>query len=252
MDNIKYRKLGSPDLYKGIPVRNMFDFGITYSPVDSTLLKNMVNLGSNPGREDSYTFFLSQKQNVTNVLTEQYQIATGCVVDNVSVSVAAGEAVVIDSQWIANSIAQWQTTSGFTSPTFATPLTTQVPWTSTTTGASPFTWNALNYDVRSFKCTINQNPDRVILVGQSATSAVIPTIREITLDVDIVYKDTTLQSDAQTLTARTASMKINSVGPTTLNFTDAYLEAYDETVSADDTKAKTVSYSGFAASVSVT
>jgi hypothetical protein len=181
-----------------------------------------------------------------------YQIATGAVIDNVSVSVAAGEAVVIDSQWIANSISNWATTSGFTTPTFATPLTTQVPWTSVNTGASPFTFNSVTYDIRSFKATINQNPDRVVLVGQSATSAVIPTIREISIDVDVIYKDTTLQSDAQTLTARTASMQINSVGPTKLNFTDMYLEKYDETVSADDTKAKTVSYSGFAASVNVT
>lgn len=247
-DNIKYRKLGSPDLYKGILVRNMYDFGITYAPIDSVLLKYMVNLGATPSREDSFTFFLSQKQNVTNTLTEQYQIVTGACIDNVSISVATGEIVTVDSQWIANNISTWATTSGFTTPSFATPLTA-TPWTSVNAGA--FTWNAQSYDVRNFKCTISQNPDRVFVVGQSQTTWVIPTIREIAIDVDIVYKDTVVQADVKTLTARTASFVINTTGPTTLNFTDAYLEAYDETVSADDTKAKTVSYSGFAASVTL-
>lgn len=248
-DNIKYRKLGSPDLYKGILVRNMYDFGTTYAPVDGILLKYMVNLGATPSREDSFTFFLSQKQNVTGTLTEQYQIATGAVIDNVAISVATGELVTIDAKWIANGISTWATTSGFTGPTFA-PTLSAVPWTSVNAG--PFNFNSQAYDVRNFKCTINQNPDRVFVVGQNQTTWVIPTIREIAIDVDIVYKDTTVQADVKTLTARAADFTLNSTAPTKLNFTDMYLEAYDETVSADDTKAKTVSYSGFAASVALT
>lgn len=249
-DNIKYRKLGSPDLYKGILVRNMYDFGITYAPIDATLLKYMVNLGATPSREDSFTFFLSQKQNVAGTLTEQYQIVTGAVIDNVSISVNTGEIVTIDSQWIANGISTWSSTSGFTTPSFATALSA-TPWTSVNAGTFEFP-TGTPYDVRNFKVTISQNPDRVFVVGQSQTTWVIPTIREIAIDVDIVFKDTTVQADVKTLTARASKFTLNTVTPTVLNFTDTYLEAYDETVSADDTKAKTVSYSGFAASVALT
>jgi hypothetical protein len=249
-ENIKYRKLGSPDLYKGIKVREMYDFGITYSPVaNDNFLKSMINLGSTPSRDDTYTIFLSQKQNVTGTLTEQYQVATGCSISAITISVKNGELVMVDSDWIANNIATWVTTSPFTTPTYATTLSA-VPWSSVTAGA--FTVAGTPYDVRNFSVKIDHNPDRVQVVGQATTTWIQQTTREISIDVDIVYKDTALQAATKTLTAQAASMVLNTVGPTTLTFTDLYLESYDETVSADSTEAKTVSYSGYAASAVLT
>lgn len=248
-ENIKYRKLGSPDLYKGIKTREMYDFGISYSPVaNDNFLKSMINLGATPSRDDTYTIFLSQQQNVTGTLTEQYQVALGCSISAVTISVKNGELVMVDSDWIANNIASWVTTSPFTTPTYATALTA-VPWSAVTAGA--FTFNAVPYDVRNFSCKIDHNPDRVQVVGQAGTTWIQQTTREISIDVDIVYKDTTLQADTKTLTARAASFVLNTVGPVTLSLTDVYLESYDETVSADSTDAKTVSYSGYAASASL-
>jgi hypothetical protein len=212
-------------------------------------LKSMVNLTGTGNRDDFYTIFLSQKQNVTNTLTEQYQVARGCGISSVTISVKNGDLVMVDSDWIANSITDWVTASPFTTPTYATALTA-TPWSSVTTGASPLTFNALSYDVRNFSCTINHNPDRVQVVGQSQTTWIQQTTREITIDMDVVFKDTTLQADTKTLTPRVMTFQLNSQ-PATLTFTDAYLESYDETVDAESTEAKTVSYSGFAASVAL-
>lgn len=250
IEDIKYRKLGSPDLYKIIKMRELYDFGISYSPIDSTLLKSMINLTGTGNRDDVFTFFLSQKQNVTGTLTEQYQVARGCGISDVTISVNNGELVTVDSTWIASTISDWVTTSPFTTPTYATALSA-VPWASTTTGASPFVFNSVALDVRSFSCKINHNPDRVQVVGQSQTTWIQQTTREISIDVEVVYKDTTLQADTKSLTPRVATFQLNSVGPTTLTFTDLYLESYDETVSAESTSAKTVKYSGTAAQVSI-
>ena len=250
VENIKYRKLGSPDIYKGIKVNEMYDFSISYAPIDTELLGAMINLTGTENRDKSYTFVLSQKQNVTGTLTEQYQIVRGASISSCTITVNSGEIVVVDSDWIASSISDWATTSGLTTPTFASAMTA-TPWTSTATGASPLTFNSVQYDVRNFSTTINQNPDRVQVVGQSQTTWVQPTIREITIDMDVVYKDTTLQADTKTLTPRTMTMQLNSTGPKTLTYTDVYLESYDETVSADDTSAKVVSYTGFAQAVSI-
>jgi len=250
IENIKYRKLGSPDLYKGIKVRELYDFGITYAPIDSTLLKSMVNTGATPSRDDSFTFVISQKHNSANTLVEQYQIVRGASIGDVTITVASGDVVIVDSNWIASTISDWATTSGLTGATFSSPLSA-VPWSTVTTGVNPLTFNSQTYDVRNFKCAINHNPDRVQVVGQTQTTWVNPTTREISIDMDVVWKDTTLQADTKTLTARAATFQINSVTPTILTFTDMYLESYDETVDAESTDAKVTSYSGFAASVSV-
>jgi Phage tail tube protein len=236
-------------LYKGIKTREMYDFGISYAPVAlDNFFKSMVNLSGTGNRDDFYTIFLSQQQNVTGTLTEQYQVARGCGISSITISVKNGELVMIDSDWIANDIAAWVTTSPFTTPTYASAITA-VPWSAVNAGA--FTFNGVAYDVRNFSVKIDHNPDRVQVVGQSATTWIQQTTREISIDVDIVYKDTTLQADTKSLTARAATFVLNTVGPTTLTFTDMYLESYDETVSADSTDAKTVSYSGYAASVSI-
>lgn len=68
--------------------------------------------------------------------------------------------------------------------------------------------------------------------------------------MDVVFKDTTIQADVKTLTPKVLTFQLNTA-PSTLTFTDAYLESYDETVDAESTEAKTVSYSGYAASVTL-
>jgi len=210
----------------------------------------MINTGTTPSRDDSFTFVMSQKLNNSGTLTEMYQIAKGASISDVTISVKNGEVITVDSNWIANDISTWATTAGFTTPTYASALSA-TPWSSIGTGASPFTFNSVTYDVRNFSCKVDQNPDRVQVVGQTGTNWIQATTREITVDVEIVYKDTTLIGDTKTMTARTASFQLNSTGPKTLSFVNMYLEAYDETVSADDTSIKTISYSGFAEQVSI-
>jgi hypothetical protein len=250
IENIKYRKLGSPDLYKGIKVREIYDFSLSFAPVDSTLLGAMINLTGTQNRDKSYTFLISQMHNNAGTLTEMFQIARGCSVDSVTITVNSGEVVIVDSDWIASTLSDWSTTSGLTTPTYA-PALTQTPWSTVTTGTNPLTWNSQTYDVRNFSVTVNQNPDRVQVVGQTSTNWVQATIREITFEMDVVWKDTTLQADAKSHTPRTMTFQLNSTGPTTLSFTEASIEEYDETVSADSTEAKVVSYSGYAKSVSI-
>lgn len=250
IENIKYRKLGSPDLYKGIKVREVYDFTLNYAPIDSTLLGHMINLTGTHDRDDFYTFLISQMHNNAGTLTEMYQVATGCSINSVTINVNSGEVVNVESEWIANNISNWSTTSGLTTPTYATALTA-TPWSTVTTGTSPLSWNSVAYDVRNFSVTVNQNPDRIQVIGQTTTTWIQATIREITFSMDVVWKDTTLQTDAKSHTPRTMTFQLNSVGPTTLTFTEATIEDYDETVSADSTEAKVVTYTGYAKSLSI-
>jgi hypothetical protein len=188
--------------------------------------------------------------NSANTLVEQFQVAKGCGISSVTINVNSGEIVTVDSDWIASTISDWSTTAGLTTPTYA-PALTATPWSTVTTGTNPLTWNATPYDVRNFSCTINQNPDQVMVLGDTSTRWVQATIREITFTMDVVWKDTTLQADAKSHTPRTMIFNLNSTGPVTLTFTEAQIESYDETVSAEATEAKVTSYSGYAKSVIV-
>lgn len=208
----------------------------------------MINLGTTPSRDDFYTIFLSQKQNVAGTLSEQYQVARGAGISSITISVKNGELVTVESDWIANSISDWVTASPFTTPTYATVLTA-TPWSSV--GAGQVTFNSVAYDVRNFTTKIDQNPDRVQVIGQSQTTWIQQTTRDISIDMDVVYKDTALQADTKSLTARSLVFPLNVAAPATLTYTDVYLESYDETVDAGSTDAKTVSYSGYAASVAL-
>jgi hypothetical protein len=240
--------LGTPDLYKGLKVRETYDFGVNYAPIDTVLLQYMINTGSTPSRDDSFTFVMSQKQNVSGTLTEQYQIATGCSISDVTITVKSGDVIMVESNWIANKINTWATANGFSNPTFATALSA-APLTALSPGSSAMTWNSVAYDVRSMSVKVDQNPDRVQVVGQTGTTWIQPTIREITFEMDVVYKDTTLIADSVALTPRAMVWTLNSTGPKTLTFTNAYLATYDEDVSADDTSIKSVKYTGFAENV---
>lgn len=211
----------------------------------------MINLtGGTHNRDTFYTFLISQTHNNAGTLTEQYQIARGCSAASVTLTVNSGEVVMVESDWIANSISDWSLTHGLTTPTFASALTS-TPWSTVTTGANPLTWNSVQYDVRNFSVTVNQNPDRIQVVGQTQTTWIQATIREITFTMDVVWKDTTLQADTKSHTPRTMTFQVNSTGPTTLTFTEATLEEYDESVSADSTEAKVVTYTGYAKSLSI-
>lgn len=250
IENIKYRKLGGPDLYKGIKVRELYEFDLTYAPIDSTLLGAMINLTGTQNRDNSYTMLLSQLHNNAGTLTEMYQVAKGCGIDEVTITVEAGEIVLVESTWIASTISDWSTTAGLTTPTYA-PALTATPWSTVTTGVNPLTWNSQVYDVRSFEVTVSQNPDQVQVVGDTATRWVQPTIREIEFVMEVVWKDTTLQADAKSHTPRTMTFQLNSTGPTILTFTEAQIEEYDETVAADETEAKVTEYTGYAKSISI-
>jgi hypothetical protein len=247
--NINFIKLGKADITQSITDTTDYDLSITYAPISSTLLESMVNLTGTDNRENSFTFLLSQQHNSgAGTLTEQYQIARGCNISSVTISVTSGEFVTVNSEWFAASISDWNASHGLSgTPVFGSALTT-VPWSALTTGPSPLTFNGLSYDIDNFSCTINHNTERVHPLTTNNATRIDPRIRDITIEVDIVYKNNVISQDVKTLTPRSMIMSLhNESGDiTTVEFEDVYLESYDETVNAESTDAKVISYTGYA------
>ena len=246
--NVNFIKLGNADITKSITDTTDYNLSITYAPISSTLLESMVNLTGTDNRENSFTFLLSQQHNNAGTLTEQYQIARGCNISSVTISVTSGEFVTVNSEWFATSINDWSASHGLSgTPVFGSALTT-VPWSALTTGPSPLTFNGLSYDIDNFSCTINHNTERVHPLTTNNATRIDPRIRDITIEVDIVYKNNIISQDVKTLTPRSMIMNLhNESGDiTTVEFEDVYLESYDETVNAESTDAKVISYTGYA------
>ena len=256
--DIKYRKLGNADLTRTISSPIDYGFSINYSPIDGTLLEAMIALVTEAvlyDREDSFTFLMSQQHNNAGTLTEMYQIATGCSIESVTITVDDGAPVMIESQWSALTISDWSTSHGLAgTPIFASDITT-APWSAVTTGSNPLTFNSQSYDIRHFSVTINHNPQRLHVLAPNASEIATKRIeansRDITLEMDVVYKNSNLSQDTKSFTARTMSLLLNESSNVILNFDNVLLEAYDETVAADSTEAKIISYTGFAQSVSI-
>jgi hypothetical protein len=253
-----YRKLGNADITRSISSPIDYGLSINYSPVDGTFLEAMIAFATEAvlyDREDSFTFLMSQQHNNAGTLTEMYQIARGCSIESVTITVDDGKAIMIESQWSALTISDWSSSHGLTgTPTFASDIIT-APWSAVTTGANPLTFNSQSYDIRHFSVTINHNPQRLHVLApnasETATKRIDANSRDITLEMDIVFKNSNLSQDTKTFTAREMSMRLEESSNVILNFSDVFLESYDETVAADSTEAKVISYIGFASSVSI-
>lgn len=248
---VNYRMLGSPDLYKVLKTGERFSFDISFNPIDLNLVEYGVNLTGTRNRDHTLTFVLSQEMypGTGTVLTEHFIKATGCSCDSTSVDISL-EAVNVSQTWIANDIPIPTITAGFTTPTYASPITA-APWTGISAGTKSLEHNNIDYVLRGFSCSISHNTDQFQPIGEANVFATIPTIRDISGSFDVLHSGTALQTDTEAVTPRAANVKLNDTGThyDQLTFTDMYLTSYNETISATATEAKTVSYNFVAKSV---
>ena len=251
-NSVNYRMLGSPDLYKVLKTGERFSFDITFNPIDLNLVEYGVNLTGTRNRDDTLTFLLSQSMypGTGTVLTEHFIIAKGCSCDSTSIDISL-EAVNVSQTWIANDIPIPTVTHGLGTPVFASDITAS-PWTGISAGTKSLVHNSNEYVLRGFSCTIGHNSDQFQPIGEANVFATIPTIRDISGSFDVLHSGTALQADAESVTPRTAVVKLNDATGglfDKLTFTDMYITSYNETISATATEAKTVSYNFVAKSV---
>jgi hypothetical protein len=249
-NSVDYRMLGSEDIYKVIKTGERYSFDIVYNPIDSTLLQYAINLTGTNNRYHSLSMLISQQMNNAGTLTEKFILMKGAQCATTTIDITL-EAVGVSQTWIPNDITTPATTAGIGTPVYA-PAMTLTPWTGIAGGAGALTFNAQNATrVRNFSVTIDNNIDQIQPVGSSNVEWAQPTTRDITGTFDVIYNDDTFLADAKTVTARTMSYQLNSTGPVTLTFTDAYLKEYNETISATSTEVKTQSFAFRAKSVSI-
>jgi hypothetical protein len=243
--SIKYRQIGSRDIYSLIKTGEMYSFELTFNPIDDALIKYGINLPGGTGTiEKSLTFIKSQKINDT----EMFTLYKGCRCDSIDVEVTNDGAVEVTMTFLCREITTPSATHGLVTPTFAS-NPTQEPWTNLSPGSGPLTINAIAVDTPSWSMTVSNNLEVVKPNGELIAKFVEPTLRDISFEFDTWLKDTVLLADTKTLTPRAMEYKLSA--DRKLVFTDAYLESQETSDATSATESKIQSFSGTAKAVAV-
>lgn len=248
---IKYRQIGSRDMYAMIKTGELYSFDVTFNPIDDQLLNYAINLPGQTAQNIGKSLSFVKSATVNG--TEMFTIYRGCRADSIDISIASDGAVECTISFVAKEITTPSTSHGLTTPVFAT-NPTQIPWTNLSGGTNPFRVGGIVdptnvVDTPSFSCSVTHNLERVKPNGQQDVKFVEPTLRDVTFEFDTWHKDTTLIADQKSLTARTMEYKLSSTKA--LQFTDAYLESLGMSDATSSTTPKIESYTGTAKSVVV-
>lgn len=242
----RFHALGNEDLYQFLKNGIMYSFEVVYQPISSALIKYGTQAqGGGTGTIDKSLSFL-YSEDINDV--ENYVFYKGARCDQVSVEIT-NEAVKVSQNFICKEITTPATSHGLTTPTFA-PANSAAPWTGADGGSNPFTHNSNSYDVDVFKFTVSRGLDAIRPNGESLVKLLIPTIRTITGEFDVVRKDTALIADCKNLTARAASYVLKAA-TSTATFTDMVLTNVATSRQATATEALRYSFKFEARSISV-
>jgi hypothetical protein len=245
----RYRALGSEDMYKLLKNGILQSFEVEYQPISSDLIKRGTNAqGGGAGTIDQSLSFL-ESEDINDV--ENYVFYKGSKCDQVTIEVV-NEAVKVTQNFICKEITTPSTSHGLTTPTFA-PANSAAPWTGSESGSNPFTHNSLNYDVDKFKFTVNRALDPIRPNGETRIKFLVPTIRIITGEFDVLRKDTVLISECNsTLSVPRAASYVLKAATSTATFTDMVLVAVATSRPATATEALRDSFKWEAAAIAVT
>lgn len=252
MQSIKYRQLGSRDLYSTIRTGQMFTLTLKYQPFNTNFMKygtEYWNAGATGNIAKSLSIIWSQNLNGT----ENFVLAQGCRSESIDIDITENS-VMVSQVIIAQNVSSPATTfvgaGGTGTPTYAG-ADVGTPWVGLSGGQLPLTINALNYDVERFRIAINQNLDKIKPNGETQIKFLEATNRDITIDLDMILKDNVTMADTKTVTARTASYMMNSGTTSSVSLTNLWLDKYNIGFSPTANKAQRVTFTGFAQSATI-
>jgi hypothetical protein len=245
----RYRVLGSEDIYRGLLCGELYSFEVTYNPSTTTFLRYGTEIvGGGAGSIDkSLTIVTGFK--IAGV--ENFLIFRGCKTDKIEIEVTPDD-MVVTQNFICQSISTPSTAHGLGASTVFAAAFSGTPLCAPDTGTNPLTINSLTYDCIRFDITWARNLDARQVIGKSQVLTIVPTVRDIDIEFDLLLKDTVTWADVKTLSARTASFVLNQTGPKTISMTNLQLEKLDFELSTDSTEVLMASFAGFAATASVT
>ncbi len=245
-----YRKLGRRTLYKLIKMGVMFPWSCSFSPVDTTLIRYGTENGNNAGTltgtiDKSLTFVNSIFANSGGTLTEYFILRKGSKCDSITVTTTSKGMVTVDMNWLSSDITAVTTAlGGLTTPTFVASPTTATPWSNLVGGTSKLSLGGTVYPFKNASFTVSNNLDPVDIDGSAAIQALEPTVKQTTFTCEvIVQKDLAIETAIAAGTSMALILTLNSTGPKTATG-NWFPTRKEEGDASDETKVRTVTYSG--------
>jgi len=243
--------LGTEDVIGAVKTQSLYSFSIRFNPIDTALWKYLWNASDQTSGPDSslsftYSYYLNG--------TEYYQHMRGCRATTGTMSLTRG-VWECNMTLVAKDITVPSTTDGNSgTPVYQSSETSSNPVVHTDGGGAPFTWNSTTYGERSFSTTVRRGMAVMSVNGETDITYCKPTTRDITFSVDIFAgkagNQTSIYTDFEAKTARTASYKFTSSPSKTLTFSNAVITDYSFTHSAGSVDALIESITARAESVS--
>ena len=231
--------LGTEDLIDSVKTQSLYSFSIRYNPINTTLWKYIWNAsGGGAGTiDESLSFTYSYKLNGT----EYFQHMRGCRPTSGTMSLSRG-AWETTMNFVAKDITipATSTTDGGT-PVYESTETSSSPIVHSDGGADPFTWNSTTFGERSFSTTVSRNMAMMAVNGETDVTYCKAVDRAITATVDVfagkASDETTLYTDYEGKSKRTASYKFTTSPAKTFTYANAVITNYGYTHAAGSTDA---------------
>jgi len=242
--------LGTEDIIGAVKTQSMYDFTIRFNPIDTSLWKYVWNAsGQTSGPDSSLSFTYSYYLNGT----EYYQHMRGCRPSSGTMSLSRG-VWECTMTFVAKDITIPSTTTGDSgTPVYQSTETSSDPVVHTDGGGTPFTWNSQTYGERSFSTTVRRGMAMMAVNGETDITYCKPTTRDITFSVDVFAgksgQVTSMYTDFENKTSRTASYKFTSSPSKTFTFSNSVITDYSYTHSAGSVDALIESITARAESV---
>jgi len=250
-------------MFKYLKMGTDLTFTISYSPVDTSLIRYGTENGNATGTavgtiDKSLTIANSRYQNTWGAngpLVETFFLRKGCKCDSITVTTTSRGMVVVEMDMIASTIVQSQSANGgLTTPVWVSAPTTATPWSNLAGGCgNKLTIGGVSYPFKSASFTVNNSIDSVDVDGCDFVAWLEPTTKEVTFTAEILaQKDNAIETAMDAGAGLPASLVLNATGPKTATFTNLFINNKTEDDDSSETAVKTYTISGNADDVTVT
>lgn len=226
--------IGSEDIIGGVKTESLYSFSIKYNPIDTALFRYAWNAsgGGTLCPDSSLSFTYSFKLGGT----EYYQHMRGCRATSATMALNRG-VWECNMTFICKDITVPSTSTGDPgTPVYVSSETSSDPITHSSGGGSPFTWNSITFGERSFSTTVRRAMAVMSVNGETDITYCKAVSRDITFSTDVfagtASNQTTLYTDFEGKTARSASYKFTSSPSKTFTYANCVINDYSYTHSA--------------------
>lgn len=247
---IEIGQIGSEDVIDYVTGLTVREASVSFGLISSTFLKRAVNAANfaTPTGTISQTFSLVYSIYLDAI--ENFVFLKGCRPKSCSINMEIGKVTECSMDMVCTSITKPATSSGLTTPTFASLASGDV-WDWLDGGADPVSVNSVAQSCIKFSCNIERNTSMDFTLGNSAGFGSQPHARRIRGEFTTLWTADTEETLFDASTEHTIAVVLKSA-TSTLTLTGCEISMISRDHSADEGGATVTTYAYTAEAASLT